>query len=47
MNPYLLEHEELVRYCQDAGVFAFPSLLDSFAMVVIETMAGGTPVIVW
>lgn len=41
-----LEHEELVKHYQDADIFVFPSLLDSFAMVVIEAMACGTPVIV-
>lgn len=41
-----LHHEELVRYYQDADIFVFPSLLDSFAMVVIEVMTCGTPVII-
>lgn len=41
-----LHHEELVRFYQEADLFVFPSLLDSFAMVVLEAMACGTPVIV-
>ncbi|MEL6671277.1 MAG: glycosyltransferase family 4 protein [Bacteroidota bacterium] len=41
-----LHHEELVRYYQAADVFVFPSLLDSWAMVVLEAMACGTPAIV-
>ncbi len=41
-----LHHEELVRYYQMADVFVFPSLLDSWAMVVLEAMACGTPAIV-
>jgi len=41
-----VSHEELGRFYQDADVFVFPSLLDSFAMTVIEAMACGTPVIV-
>lgn len=39
-------HEELVTYYQNADVFVFPSYLDSWAMVVIEAMACGTPVII-
>ncbi|MEM6262147.1 MAG: glycosyltransferase family 4 protein [Bacteroidota bacterium] len=41
-----LHHEELARYYQEADVFVFPSYLDSWAMVVLEAMACGTPVIV-
>ncbi|MEN7549789.1 glycosyltransferase family 4 protein [Rapidithrix thailandica] len=41
-----LHHEELVKYYQDADLFVFPSLLDSWAMTVLEAMACGTPVIV-
>jgi glycosyltransferase involved in cell wall biosynthesis len=41
-----LHHEELVRFYQQADLFVFPSLLDSFGMVVIEAMACGTPVVV-
>jgi glycosyltransferase involved in cell wall biosynthesis len=41
-----LHQEELARYYQDADIFVLPSLVDSFAMVVIEAMACGTPVII-
>lgn len=41
-----LPHKELTRFYQEADLFVFPSLLDSFGMVVIEAMACGTPVIV-
>jgi glycosyltransferase involved in cell wall biosynthesis len=43
--PYL-NHDELVSYYQRADVFVFPSYLDSWAMVVLEAMACGTPVII-
>lgn len=41
-----LPHEQLVKYYQHADVFVFPSYLDSWAMVVLEAMACGTPVII-
>lgn len=41
-----LHHEELVRHYQEADVFVFPSLLDSWAQTVLESMACGTPAIV-
>lgn len=41
-----LHHDELVHYYQQADVFVFPSYLDSWAQVVLEAMACGTPVIV-
>ncbi|MCC6459113.1 MAG: glycosyltransferase family 4 protein [Saprospiraceae bacterium] len=41
-----LHHEELVRHYQEADVFVFPSLLDSWAQTVLEAMACGTPAIV-
>lgn len=41
-----LSHEELVSVYQEADLFVFPSYLDSWAMVVLEAMACGTPVIV-
>jgi starch synthase len=40
------EPAELRRLYQEADLFVFPSYLDSWAMVVIEAMACGTPVIV-
>lgn len=39
-------HQALRNYYQKADLFVFPSLLDSWAMVVLECMACGTPVIV-
>lgn len=36
--------EELARYFADADVFVFPSLTDTFGLVIIEAMATGTPV---
>ena len=41
-----LGHDELKKYYQEADIFVFPSYLDSFAMVVLEAMACGTPVII-
>ncbi|QHT65766.1 glycosyltransferase family 4 protein [Rhodocytophaga rosea] len=41
-----LPHNELVTYYQNADVFIFPSYLDGWAMVVLEAMACGTPVII-
>ncbi len=36
--------EELARHFADADVFVFPSLTDTFGLVIIEAMATGTPV---
>ncbi|MCG8442804.1 MAG: glycosyltransferase family 1 protein [Caulobacterales bacterium] len=36
--------EELARYFADADVFVFPSLTDTFGLVILEAMAAGTPV---
>ena len=36
--------EELARYYSDADVFVFPSLTDTFGLVILEAMASGTPV---
>ena len=36
--------EELARHFADADVFVFPSLTDTFGLVIIEAMACGTPV---
>jgi len=36
--------EELAAYYADADVFVFPSLTDTFGMVMLEAMACGTPV---
>ena len=41
-----LHHEELVQHYQEADLFVFPSLLDSWAQTVLEAMACGTPAIV-
>ncbi len=43
--PYL-HHEQLVTCYQQAHVFILPSLLDSWAQVVLEAMACGTPAII-
>ena len=39
-------HEDLPKYYRDADLFLLPSYLDSWGMVVLESMACGTPVIV-
>jgi glycosyltransferase involved in cell wall biosynthesis len=36
--------DELARYFADADVFVFPSLTDTFGLVILEAMACGTPV---
>ncbi len=36
--------DELARHYADADVFVFPSLTDTFGLVIIEAMATGTPV---
>ncbi len=41
-----VSQEELASFYQDSDIFVFPSLLDSFAMVVPEAMVCGTPAIV-
>lgn len=41
-----LPHEVLAEKLSEADVFVFPSYLDSWAMVVVEAMAAGLPVIV-
>lgn len=41
-----LHHEELAAHYQQADLFVFPSLLDSWAQTVVEAMACGTPAIV-
>lgn len=43
--PFLY-HEQLVSHYQEADLFVFPSLLDSWAQTVLEAMACGTPAIV-
>lgn len=44
-HPFM-HHEELSDKFREADLFVFPSYLDSWAMVVLECMACGTPVIV-
>ncbi|MEQ1745279.1 MAG: glycosyltransferase family 4 protein [Saprospiraceae bacterium] len=39
-------HEALVSHYQEADLFVFPSLLDSWGQTVLEAMACGTPAIV-
>ncbi|MEO0267362.1 MAG: glycosyltransferase family 4 protein [candidate division WOR-3 bacterium] len=41
-----LPHEKLVKEYYKSSIFVFPSLLDSFAQVVLEAMACGLPVII-
>jgi alpha-maltose-1-phosphate synthase len=41
-----MHHEELVKHLHASDVYVFPSLLDSWAMTVVEAMACGLPVIV-
>ncbi|MFL9481542.1 glycosyltransferase family 4 protein [Chitinophagaceae bacterium LWZ2-11] len=41
-----LQQDELAKQLYEADVFTFPSYLDSWAMVVIEAMAVGLPVII-
>ena len=36
--------EELADYFANADVFVFPSLTDTFGLVILEAMAAGTPV---
>lgn len=36
--------DELARHYSDADVFIFPSLTDTFGLVILEAMAAGTPV---
>jgi glycosyltransferase involved in cell wall biosynthesis len=36
--------DELARYFSDADVFVFPSLTDTFGLVILEAMASGAPV---
>ena len=44
-SPFL-HHDKLAEKYANADLFVFPSYLDSWAMVVLEAMASGTPVIV-
>lgn len=41
-----MPHDKLVLAYQEADLFVFPSLLDSWAMVILESMGCGTPVII-
>jgi glycosyltransferase involved in cell wall biosynthesis len=43
--PYLKKEEVLAKYYSAADVFLFPSLAESFGLVVIEAMACGLPVV--
>lgn len=41
-----MHHKELVKHLHQSDVYVFPSLLDSWAMTVVEAMACGLPAIV-
>jgi len=41
-----LQHDKMAALLRDSDAFVFPSYLDSWAMVVIEAMACGLPVII-
>ena len=43
--PGFINHEEMPLIYQCADVFLYPSLRESFGMPILESMAGGTPVI--
>ncbi|NWG52119.1 MAG: glycosyltransferase family 1 protein [Hydrogenophilaceae bacterium] len=42
--PGVKTGEDLARHFADADVFVFPSLTDTFGLVLLEAMAAGTPV---
>lgn len=44
-HPFV-NHDQLSKLLREADLFVFPSYLDSWAMVVVEAMASGLPVIV-
>ncbi|MAU65207.1 MAG: alpha-mannosyltransferase [Dehalococcoidia bacterium] len=39
-----IDHEKLTKYYKSADIFVFPSLTDTFGLVLIESMSCGTPV---
>ena len=43
LQAHILE-KKLARYFAEADVFVFPSLTDTFGLVILEAMACGTPV---
>jgi glycosyltransferase involved in cell wall biosynthesis len=43
--PGFINHEEMPLIYQCADIFLYPSLRESFGMPILESMAGGTPVI--
>lgn len=44
-QPLLLPADSLVRLYQMADAFAFPSLMETFGIVLVEAMAAGLPII--
>ena len=45
LNKVLLPSDELIKIYKSADIYVFPSLLETFGMVLIEAMAAGLPVI--
>jgi len=40
-----VSHEDALRYYEDADIFVYPSLFESFAIPPVEAMAAGLPVV--
>lgn len=40
-----LSHEQLLRELNQSDIFVFPSLIEGFALVILEAMASGLPII--
>jgi glycosyltransferase involved in cell wall biosynthesis len=38
-------HDETLRYYEDADIFVYPSIFESFAIPPVEAMAAGVPVV--
>lgn len=44
-KPYVFDEKELAKYYSAADLFIYPSLADSFGLVVTEPMACKTPIV--